>query len=82
MWIRKGETDNNDAAAKSVAEVDAFGEGAADYSEEEGAAAGAGCDCGAVGCEDGVCGCFFGCRWLGRRWLLAALLEEDWLGVL
>ena len=37
--VRKRETNNNDAAAKCVAEIDAFGEGAADYGEEEGAAA-------------------------------------------
>lgn len=47
--VGEGEPDDDDAAAERVAEVDAFGERAADDGEEERAPAGAGGDGGAVG---------------------------------
>lgn len=54
--VREGQADADDSAAETVREVDAFGEGAVDNGEEEGAAVGAGggVDGGGVGLEEGV----------------------------
>ena len=49
MGVGERQADDDDAAAEGVAEVDAFGEGAADHGEEECTAACAGCYGSAVG---------------------------------